>query len=47
MPKGNKICSDVDFKIIAKKTAGMVGADLANILNEEVLYLQQEQEELK
>lgn len=32
--KGKKFSSDVDFKIIAKKTAGMAGADLANILNE-------------
>ena len=32
--KGKKFAADVDFKIIAKKTAGMAGADLANILNE-------------
>ena len=32
--KGKKFSSDVDFKIIAKKTSGMAGADLANILNE-------------
>ncbi|MFZ7973446.1 ATP-dependent zinc metalloprotease FtsH [Fusobacterium watanabei] len=32
--KGKKFASDVDFKIIAKKTSGMAGADLANILNE-------------
>ena len=32
--KNKKFSSDVDFKIIAKKTAGMAGADLANILNE-------------
>ena len=32
--KNKKFASDVDFKIIAKKTAGMAGADLANILNE-------------
>ena len=32
--KGKKFASDVDFKIIAKKAAGMAGADLANILNE-------------
>lgn len=32
--KGKKFALDVDFKIIAKKTAGMAGADLANILNE-------------
>ena len=32
--KNKKFVADVDFKIIAKKTAGMAGADLANILNE-------------
>ena len=32
--KGKKFAPDVDFKIIAKKTSGMAGADLANILNE-------------
>ena len=32
--KNKKFSPDVDFKIIAKKTAGMAGADLANILNE-------------
>ena len=32
--KGKKFAADVDFNIIAKKTAGMAGADLANILNE-------------
>ena len=32
--KNKKFAADVDFKIIAKKTAGMAGADLANILNE-------------
>ena len=32
--KNKKFSPDVDFNIIAKKTAGMAGADLANILNE-------------
>ncbi|WP_405356193.1 ATP-dependent zinc metalloprotease FtsH [Fusobacterium animalis] len=32
--KNKKFAADVDFNIIAKKTAGMAGADLANILNE-------------
>ena len=32
--KNKKFAPDVDLKIIAKKTAGMAGADLANILNE-------------
>ena len=32
--KNKKFAPDVDFKIIAKKTVGMAGADLANILNE-------------
>src|SRR3712207_7761448 len=32
--KNKKISSDVDLEVIGKKTAGLVGADLANILNE-------------
>ena len=32
--KGKKISSDVDLHILAKKTPGFVGADLANLLNE-------------
>ena len=32
--KNKKFAPDVDFKVIAKKTVGMAGADLANILNE-------------
>ncbi len=32
--KNKKFSQDVDFEIIGKKTAGLVGADLANILNE-------------
>lgn len=32
--KNKKISSDVDLETIGKKTAGLVGADLANILNE-------------
>ncbi len=32
--KNKKFSNDVDFEIIGKKTAGLVGADLANILNE-------------
>jgi cell division protease FtsH len=32
--KGKKIGEDVDLKRIARKTAGFVGADLANMLNE-------------
>ncbi|WP_429190807.1 ATP-dependent zinc metalloprotease FtsH [Fusobacterium sp. PH5-44] len=32
--KGKKIGPDIDFKAIAKQTAGLAGADLANLLNE-------------
>ncbi len=32
--KNKKFSKDVDFETIGKKTAGLVGADLANILNE-------------
>jgi cell division protease FtsH len=32
--KNKKFASDVDFNTVAKKTAGFVGADLANLLNE-------------
>lgn len=32
--KNKKFASDVDFKVIARKTPGFVGADLANMLNE-------------
>ncbi|MGL4977654.1 MAG: ATP-dependent zinc metalloprotease FtsH [Cetobacterium sp.] len=32
--KNKKFASDVDFEIIARKTPGFVGADIANMLNE-------------
>jgi cell division protease FtsH len=35
--KGVKVSSDVDFKVIAARTAGFAGADLANLVNEAAL----------
>ena len=35
--KGVKLSSNVDLKIVAKQTAGLAGADLANIINEAAL----------
>ena len=35
--KGVKFASNVDFEIVAKQTAGLAGADLANIINEAAL----------
>ncbi|WP_309498100.1 ATP-dependent zinc metalloprotease FtsH [Sulfurovum sp.] len=35
--KGVKLASSVDLKIVAKQTAGLAGADLANIINEAAL----------
>jgi len=35
--KGVKLSSTVDLKIVAKQTAGLAGADLANIINEAAL----------
>jgi len=35
--KGVKLASTVDLKIVAKQTAGLAGADLANIINEGAL----------
>ena len=32
--RGKKFASDVNFETVARKTVGLVGADLANILNE-------------
>jgi cell division protease FtsH len=35
--KGVKLAPDVDLKVLAQRTAGFVGADLANLLNEAAL----------
>ncbi len=35
--KGVKLADDIDMEVIAKQTAGMAGADLANIINEAAL----------
>ncbi|MFN7985013.1 MAG: ATP-dependent zinc metalloprotease FtsH [Vicinamibacterales bacterium] len=35
--KGVKIASDVDIKVVAARTAGFAGADLANLVNEAAL----------
>jgi len=35
--KGVKLASDVDFKVVAARTAGFAGADLANLVNEAAL----------
>jgi cell division protease FtsH len=35
--QGKKLAPDVDLKVIAQRTVGMVGADLANVLNEAAL----------
>ncbi len=35
--KGKKFADDVDFAVLAKRTPGFVGADLANIINEAAL----------
>ncbi len=35
--KGVKLSNNVDLKIVAKQTAGLAGADLANIINEAAL----------
>ncbi|MDY2648373.1 MAG: ATP-dependent zinc metalloprotease FtsH [Pyramidobacter porci] len=35
--KDKKFASDVDFEVLAKRTPGFVGADLANVINEAAL----------
>ena len=35
--KGKKFSDEVDFSVIAKKTPGFVGADLANLINESAI----------
>lgn len=45
--RSKKIASDVDFEVIAKKTAGFAGADLANVLNEAaIIAARSEREEI-
>ncbi len=36
--KNVKIADNVDLKVLAKRTAGLAGADIANIINEGALY---------
>jgi cell division protease FtsH len=40
--KNKKFADDVDFETLAKKTVGLVGADLANILNEAAILAARE-----
>ncbi|MDK2896194.1 MAG: cell division protease FtsH [Candidatus Atribacteria bacterium] len=36
--KGKPLAEDVDIKVLARRTPGFVGADLANLVNEAALY---------
>ncbi|TCK87854.1 cell division protease FtsH [Natranaerovirga hydrolytica] len=40
--KGKPISDDVDFKVVARTTAGFTGADLENLLNEAAIYAARE-----
>ena len=43
--RGKKIAKDVDLRVIAQKTPGFVGADLANLLNEAAILAARENRE--
>jgi cell division protease FtsH len=44
--KGKPLASDVDLKLLAKRTPGFTGADLANLLNEGALFAARHNKEI-